>query len=545
MKHVWAAALVLGAAACASAPPRPDTSQVYADYLVAHLAQLRRDHRAAADRYFAALSRSPNDAAVLDGALSAALAGGEAERALAAARRARSADAPASARILRGADALASGRWNAAASELDAVEGAAAAELTARMLFVWARAGQGRLDSVLVDLAPFASIRPYGSLLAYQQAMVLDYAGRREEALAAYALAATNGMFLPQAIERRADLLARSGRSDDALRVLAAYADRQNPGLAAAHARLSAGEAASNVALTPARGAAISLYGLAAIYFEEFDAQSGLAALTIAQMLDSEDDASRLAFAQQHNRLGNTDLAQAALAQVRDTSPYAAFARTTGAWIVFESGDQEAALALAHANAESGDFRARRSLADMYRNVGRYGDAEAVYSGLIEQQPQDWRLHFSRGAARERQGRHADAEADFVRALELSPDQPDVMNYLGYMWVDRGERLAEAMALIERAVALRPSSAAIIDSLGWAHYRLGNYERAQELIERAVTLEPADPTLNDHLGDVYWRLGRRTEARFQWRRTLTLNPDNPAQIQEKLERGLPPAAPRP
>lgn len=112
------------------------------------------------------------------------------------------------------------------------------------------------------------------------------------------------------------------------------------------------------------------------------------------------------------------------------------------------------------------------------------------------------------------------------------------MNYLGYMWVDRGERLAEGLALIERAAALRPNSGAIIDSLGWAYYRAGDYERALEQIERAIVLEPADATLNDHLGDVYWRLGRRTEARFQWRRALGLNPDNPAAIQSKLDNGL-------
>lgn len=543
MKQACAAALLFGVAACATAPPPPPSSQVYADYLIAHLAELRRDHAAAADRYFAALDRRPEDTAVLDGALAAALAAGDSERALIAARRAPRSDASAYAQIVRGAAALRESRWTEAAAALDAAEGAAAQELTARMLYVWARTGQGRLDEVRVDLAPFASIRPYGSLLAYQQALALDYAGRGQEALAAYELAARSGMFLPQAIERHADLLARMGRREGALRLIDEVADRQNPALAAAHARLSEGAAASLAPLTPSVGAAISLYGLAAIYFEEFDSESGLAALTIAQMLDPEDGASRLAFAHHQNRLGNAELAQEALARVPETSAYAPSARDLNAWIVFERGDKEAALALARANAASGDRRALRSLADMYRNLGRYAEAEAAYTTLIERQPDDWRVHFSRGAARERQGDYVGAEADLLRALEILPDQPDVMNYLGYMWVDRGERLQEALALLERAVALRPSSGAIIDSLGWAYYRLGDYSRALDLIERAVTLEPADPTLNDHLGDIYWRLGRRTEARFQWRRALTLDPDNAEQISQKLEHGLPPARP--
>src|SRR5690606_5409856 len=146
---------------------------------------------------------------------------------------------------------------------------------------------------------------------------------------------------------------------------------------------------------------------------------------------------------------------------------------------------------------------------------------------------QNWRLHFARAAARDSLGRWGDAEADLRQALALAPDQPDVMNYLGYTWVDRGENLQEGMALIRRAAELRPSSGAIVDSLGWAHYRLGDYRQAVLFLERAVELEPGSATLNDHLGDAYWRLGRRTEARFQWRRALTQQPDDPAAIEAK------------
>ena len=145
----------------------------------------------------------------------------------------------------------------------------------------------------------------------------------------------------------------------------------------------------------------------------------------------------------------------------------------------------------------------------------------------------------ARAAARERLGRWPEAEADLQRALVLSPEQPDILNYLGYSWIDRGVRLQEGLAMIQRAVALRPASGAVIDSLGWAYFRLGDYAQALEHIERAVELQPADATLNDHLGDVYWRLGRRIEARFQWRRALSLAPDAPASIEAKMAAGLP------
>ena len=250
-------------------------------------------------------------------------------------------------------------------------------------------------------------------------------------------------------------------------------------------------------------------------------------------------DGARIAFAQQQNELGHEALARRALADVGLDSPYSGSARIMESWVLLDSGDEAGALTLAAANAAAGDLRATRTLADMYRNLERYDEAEPLYSRLIEAQPGDWRLHFARGAARERLGRWPEAEADFLEALRLAPEQPDVLNYLGYSWVDRGQRLQEGMALIQRAVELRPLSGAIIDSLGWAYYRLGDYARALELLERAVELEPADATLNDHLGDVYWRMGRRIEARFQWERALGFDPDNPNAIRTKLEAGLP------
>jgi len=165
--------------------------------------------------------------------------------------------------------------------------------------------------------------------------------------------------------------------------------------------------------------------------------------------------------------------------------------------------------------------------------------ATEIYTALIAEQPNDWRSYYSRGAAREQLDRWPEAEADLRRALEISPDQADVLNYLGYSWVDRGEHLQEGLAMIRRAAEIRPMSGAIIDSLGWAYYRLGDYPQAVDWLEVAVRLEPADATLADHLGDAYWRIGRRIEARFQWQRAMTLEPDDPEVIRVKIENGLP------
>ncbi|MCX7357821.1 MAG: tetratricopeptide repeat protein [Alphaproteobacteria bacterium] len=540
MRGLAALAAGLSLAACATAPATPaQDSRAYADFLIGRVANARSDHAAAADRYFAALARNPGDQTLVEGALLASLASGDVERTRRAARMANGDDAPAYAYIVRAADALTSQRYAQASAELEHVQGTASEELLARMVANWARAGQGHAGDIAADLAPLATIRPYGGLFAYQQAMVLDYSGQQTEALAAYDVASRGGLWLPGGVARHADLLMRTGARDQALALLATDTNSGNPALAVMRAQIEAGQPTTLERLTPARGAASAVYGMSAIFRQEHDNSNSLASLTLALMLDPGFDGARLALAQQQSELGHIDVARRMLREVSSTSPYADSARTLEAWMVYDSGDQDGGIALARAVAESGDFRSRRTLADMYRNSSRFAEAEPIYTEIIAAQPNDWRPYFSRGAARERLGRWPEAEADFQRALQLSPEQPDVLNYLGYSWVDRGEHLQEGLAMIRRAAEIRPMSGAIIDSLGWAYFRMGDYSQAVDWLEAAVRLEPADATLNEHLGDAYWRMDRRIEARFQWQRALTFSPDNPDAIRAKVENGLP------
>ncbi len=149
-------------------------------------------------------------------------------------------------------------------------------------------------------------------------------------------------------------------------------------------------------------------------------------------------------------------------------------------------------------------------------------------------------MFYARGIALERNEEWDRAEADFLKALKLKPDQPLVLNYLGYSWIEQGRHVERAQKMIENAVAQRPNDGYIVDSLGWAHYRLNEYERAVKFLERAVELKPQDPVINDHLGDAYWQVGRRIEARFQWRHALALEPDDSEipKIKSKLDKGL-------
>ena len=166
---------------------------------------------------------------------------------------------------------------------------------------------------------------------------------------------------------------------------------------------------------------------------------------------------------------------------------------------------------------------------------------EAIATVGPAQTSNDWNLYFQLGIAYERLKEWPKAEKALKRALELQPNQPQVMNYLGYSWIDMNMNLEEGMDMIRSAVDLRPNDGYIVDSLGWAYYKLGEYEDAVRELERAVELKPADPTINDHLGDAYWRVGRKTEAGFQWNRALTGDPEPElkAEVEKKLSEGLP------
>jgi Flp pilus assembly protein TadD len=180
----------------------------------------------------------------------------------------------------------------------------------------------------------------------------------------------------------------------------------------------------------------------------------------------------------------------------------------------------------------------------MLRREERWAEAIPVYDAAIalvpEVKPDHWALFFSRAICEESLRNWDKAEADFRKALELNPDQPQVLNYLGYSFVDRGVNLDEALAMIERAVKAEPDSGYIIDSLAWAYFRLGRYADALAPMEKASLLEPVDPIVTDHLGDVYWAVGRKREAEFQWRRALSFDPEekDATRIRRKLEIGL-------
>jgi tetratricopeptide (TPR) repeat protein len=241
--------------------------------------------------------------------------------------------------------------------------------------------------------------------------------------------------------------------------------------------------------------------------------------------------------------------AREAYASVEPGAPSYLAARGKLAWSYQSAGDHDTALTLARAtSAANPDSRqAQADLADLLRANDQYTESAAVLTRLIDAPgaKPDWRLYYLRASAYEEIGDPVRTQADLEAALKLSPDEPELLNFQGYFWIERGERLKEALAMIQRAVNAEPQSGEIIDSLGWAYYRLGDYKDAVEKLEAAVTLSPGIPEVNDHLGDAYWRVGRKTEADFQWRRVLSLDPTAKlkASVGRKLASPLGPDAP--
>jgi Flp pilus assembly protein TadD len=243
---------------------------------------------------------------------------------------------------------------------------------------------------------------------------------------------------------------------------------------------------------------------------------------------------------------GDPRSAREAYEQVQPGSPEYATAQDRLAISLQNSGDKARALDIARAAAAHApdDPQTLVVLSDLLRDDDRYGEAVEVLDKLIAKVGGDaassWRLYYLRGAALEQAGRWPQAQGDLQTALKLRPDDPEILNYLGFAWADRGENLKQALTLLQKATLLDPQNGAVIDSLGWVHYRLGDYYQAVHELELAAALDAADPEVNDHLGDAYWRVGRRLEARYQWRRVLSLSPDaaQRASVETKLVDGL-------
>ena len=312
-------------------------------------------------------------------------------------------------------------------------------------------------------------------------------------------------------------------------------------------AQLRAGQAIPLTGLMDAKdGLAESMLSLAAALDEENDDGFALLHTRAAMALRPNDADTVLATAGLLTELQQPDFAAEIYGMIPKTDPAFRNAEIGRATAEFDADRPDEAVKILTdlVDAYPKDPDVRMVLGNALRRVKSYAAAVETYDAAIALLPppnaNHWPLYFGRGVSNQELGKLDLAEADMRLALTLSPDQADVLNYLGYSLVDRGIKLDEAMEMIKRAVAARPDSGYIVDSLAWAYFRLGKYEQALPPMEQASLLEPVDPIVTDHLGDVYWANGRKREAEFQWRRALSYEPSekDAARIRKKLELGL-------
>jgi tetratricopeptide (TPR) repeat protein len=521
------------------------------DYLAGNFALETGQLTEAASYFERALINDPENPDLQRQLFLLTLASGQYDAALERARPLAGDDAAvAEAQLLLTLDEVREGDFRGAHQRLQALSEEGIAGLTVPFIDAWvllARGDGNELDGALARLDQGEALGP---LNGYHRAMMLDLGGRLDEAVAALSEAMPEAGPAPlRMLQAYASMLARQGRHQTAIELVSQQlAERgEQPMLIDLVATLEAGAPPAPPFDDAVDGIADALLGIAEALHQERGNRMAVVYARLAIFARRDLAEASLLIGDMMAQQGNLEAAIAAYDAVAPDSvwSYLADLRHARALHDLEHGDQAFALLEELATAVPERIDALVQLGDLRRHDESYAEAEDAYSRAIarigEPRREHWTLFYARGIAYERTKRWPEAEADFLKALELEPEQPFVLNYLGYSWVDMGMHLDRARGMLHRAVELRPDDGYIVDSLGWVHFRLGEYQEAVESLERAVVLEPGDPVINDHLGDAYWRVGRQREARYQWQRVLTLDPEQDviADVEQKLRSGLP------
>ena len=425
-------------------------------------------------------------------------------------------------------------------------------ELTSNLLIAWAWAGEGELNPALKVLDKLDSNESFANFKAFHSGLIADFLGNAIRAEASYKKAYEQAGTSLRVTQAYGNFLERNGRPQEAVKVYTTFLDGDsNPLVAEALAGAQAGRKPPAFILTPGAGAAEAMFSLATSMTDEQTIDTALLYAQLALSFNADKPVVLTLLGDIYEDMKLPGKALDAYSKIPDTSPLRA------------NSDMEIAInlqrlerkddALAKLNGliarEPGNYDALVTLGNLYRNNEDYANAAKAYDRAIAvittPEANNWRVYYYNGISYERQKNWDVAEKQFRRALELSPGEAMVLNYLGYSLVEKKLNLQEAMAMIRKAVDLKPNDGYIIDSLGWAYFQLGDYEQAVTSIERAVELLPADPIIGEHLGDAYWRVGRKLEAKFQWQHSKDNKPEpeDLTRIEGKLKNGLPDEVP--
>ncbi|MBI3515813.1 MAG: tetratricopeptide repeat protein [Proteobacteria bacterium] len=447
-------------------------------------------------------------------------------------------------------DDVRGGRLDAADTRLAELPRSGITNLVLPLVRGWIAAGRKDATSAAAALKPLSDSSAFATLHALHAALVADFAADRIAAAESYREAIDSAQNPPfRVVEIAGNFFERNG---DVERARGLYDNflKLNPDtllLQTALARLKAGTKPAPVVRAVEDGLAEALFDVSSILQRERPASEfGLIYDRLSLQLKPDFPMAQMLLGDILESLKRETDAIAVYQTIAPDSPFRWSARLRVAASHDALGEVDGAIAeltqMASERPEREDALIR--LGDLYRGHERWAESVGAYDNAIGRLPKverrHWALLFSRAIALERSKDWKRAETDLEQALKLEPDQPYVLNYLGYTWIEQGVNLERARTMVERAVDLRPQDGHIVDSLGWLYYRTGDYEKAARMLERAVELRPQDATINDHLGDAYWLVGRRDEARFQWKRALSLGPEAElkAVVETKLKDGL-------
>ncbi len=527
----------------------PMAETLSGNYLAALVAGLATDTASAAQYYAESLKFDPHSGDLAERAFVTLLAEGNMTEALRLAPTvSRKNPNNGIVQLVLAIDAIRGEQFQTARNALRRSGGKQNADLTGSLLTAWILLGAGnprKAIDTIDKITDEPATRPFRNLHA---GLIAKFADHPDDALQLLKSAYEADKRAVITADIYARVLFTTGHPEDAKAVYLELAKTfpRHPLVVDALSRLAEGKPLEDRVKTESDGVAEVLFGLGSAVTRDGDELSSLIYLRLATWLQPNHAAANVAIAETYERMKQLESAISAYEKVPADASLRVSADIQRALDLEQLGKSDEAIALLKALDKrlNNHTEPLVALGNIYRSKKAFAEAAEAYSGAIKDigVPDQgyWGLFYSRGIAFERLKRWPEAEADFRKALELAPDQPLVLNYLGYSWIERGTNLDEAFRMLRRAVEQSPTDGYIVDSLGWAFYRLGQYDNALQLMERAVQLKAADPTVNDHLGDVYWHLGRKLEAQFQWNHARDLGPDpeDLPKILNKIEHGL-------
>jgi tetratricopeptide (TPR) repeat protein len=528
-------------------------------FLAGMNAKARGDMKVAAQLLPLALAASPGDPGLIQATLYAQISDGQVPEAIKLAKKL-GADQPAASAVaplvtvLLTQDAIKQGEYDRALEFARKLPDQQIGKYAGPMMRAWLVAGSKKqLSPALKELQVLDSEPGFAPFALMQRAAIEDYLGHPDDALKSYKAAADASNAIPTLLlQMYGNLLQRQGDKDGLNKLIGRF-QTENAGNSDAIAgpllkQLTSSDKPKPLAMTPADGIAGVMSGMAVLLMQENINSEALLFARLGMDLKPTLDMAKILSGDIYRRTNRYDDAVAIYRSIEPGSIYYRSSQLSIADTLRREEKNDEAERLLHEiiASDTKNVEAPVLLGDLLRGTNKFDAAAEAYSTALDRiahpLPNDWSIFYFRGTAYERAKQWPKAEADFKKALELSPDQPYVLNYLAYTWVERREHLDEALKMLQTAVDARPEEGFIVDSLGWAHFQLGHFQDAVKYLERAVALSPQDPTLNDHLGDAYWRAGRHVEARFQWSRALSFKPEaeQVKVIETKVRDGLAP-----